>query len=117
MKKILEVLQYGETDFRFNTDIDPVKNPKVIPDILTGITFSMATRLWGGNETAVLAMIRTLAMADLALSVNRKEMLRYLDENSAAIARSFEESRKEFERRGGKMMTFGPGVAPPKSKS
>ena len=64
MKKILEVLQYGETDFRFNTDIDPVKNPKVIPDILTGITFSMATRLWGG-----------------------------------------------------KMMTFGPGIAPPKSKS
>ena len=30
MKKILEVLQYGEFDFRFNTDIDVSRRPEII---------------------------------------------------------------------------------------
>ena len=76
MKKILEVLQYGDIDIRFNTDFDPVKNPNVIPDVISRTAFAMVTRLWGGNEMAVLAMIRALAIADLAVSVNRKQMIR-----------------------------------------
>ena len=30
MKKILEVLRYGENDIRFHTDIDPKKDPEII---------------------------------------------------------------------------------------
>ena len=89
MKKILEVLQYGDIDIRFNTDLDPLKHPNVIPDVITRTSFAMTTRLWGGNEMAVLAMIRALAVADLAVCVNRKEMVRHLDEDSEALARSF----------------------------
>ncbi len=117
MKKILEVLQYGDMDIRFNTDIDPVRNPEIILDTIAKVTFSMMTKLWGGNEQAVLAMIRALAIADLSLSVNRKEMIRYLDDSSRMIVKSLAEARKEFEKRGGKIMTFGPEVMPGKMKS
>jgi hypothetical protein len=117
MKKILEVLEYGDMDIRFNTDIDPVNNPEIILDTITKVTFSMMTKLWGGNEQAVLAMIRALAIADLSLSVNRKEMIRYLDDSSRMIVKSLAEARKEFEKRGGKIMTFVPEVMPDKMKS
>lgn len=30
MKKILEVLQYGDIDLRFNTDIDVFKHPEAV---------------------------------------------------------------------------------------
>ena len=88
MKKILEVLQYGEMDIRFNTDIDVNKNPEVVLDIVSKVAFSMATKLWGGNELSVLAMIRALSIADLALSVNRKEMIKELDRSSETMART-----------------------------
>ena len=117
MKKILEVLQNGEIDIRFHTDFDPVKNPNVIPNVICRTAFAMVTKLWGGNETAVLAMIRALAIADLAVSVNRKQMIRFLDEESAMRAKTSEESLKEMERNGGKVMRFAPGVTPASFKN
>ena len=117
MKKILEVLQYGDTDIRFNTDFDPVKNPNVVPDVITRTSFAMVTKLWGGNETAVLAMIRALAIADLAVSVNRKTILRHYDEDSAALAKSFWEAKREFEKNGGKMTVIMPGGKPSSVKN
>ena len=117
MKIILEVLQYGEMDVRFNTDIKVEGNIEIIPAITTATAFSMATRLWGGNELSVLSMIRTLAVADLSLCANRKWMLQQLDESSFALARSFEEAKREFEKKGGKYYTFGPNIMPPKQKS
>jgi hypothetical protein len=117
MKKILEVLQYGDFDIRFNTDIKALKNPNVIPDVTSRIAISMSTSLWGGNERDVLAMIRALSIADLALSVNREEMIRYLDKSSELLARSFVEARELFEKRGGKMTVFPPHVMPSDIKS
>ncbi|MBP5566775.1 MAG: hypothetical protein J6X57_04725 [Bacteroidales bacterium] len=117
MKKILEVLQYGETDIRFNTDIDPTKNMDIIPDVIARVAFAMTTRLWGGNEQAVLAMIRALSIADLSVSVNRKEMIQYLDRASKMMAKTLEEAKRELEKRGTKVMTFGPGVMPGSTKS
>ena len=58
MKKILEVLQYGETDIRFNTDVDPAKDPEVVTEVIAKAAMAMTTKLWGGNEQAVIAMIR-----------------------------------------------------------
>lgn len=117
MKKILEVLQYGEMDIRFNTDIDVNKNPEVVLDIVSKVAFSMATKLWGGNELSVLAMIRALSIADLALSVNRKEMIKELDRSSETMARTMKMAAEEFRRNGGKLMTFGPGIMPGKTRS
>jgi hypothetical protein len=117
MKKILEVIQYGDMDIRFNTDIDPAKDHEALLDVIAKVSFAMATRLWGGNEQAVLAMIRALAIADLSLSVNRSQMIRQLELSANAIANSMKEARKEFERRGGKVMTFAPGVMPNGTKS
>lgn len=117
MKKILEVLQYGEFDFRFNTDIDVSRRPEIISDIASKLSFCMATKLWGGNEQSVLAVIRALAIADLSLCVNRKSMLRELARSSDMLARVFQEAKREFERHGGKVLTFGPEITPGKIKS
>jgi hypothetical protein len=117
MKKILEVLRYGENDIRFRTDIDPLKDPDVIHETVIELAMAMMTTLWGGNEQAVLAMIRALSIADLGVSVNRRQMVGFLDEASETLAASLLDARKEFERSGGKVTLFAPGVAPPKSRS
>ncbi len=117
MKKILEVLRYGNGDIIFKTDVNPLKNPEEINDVLIQTMISMATKLWGGNEQAVLAMIRVMAIADLALSVNRKEMVRWLDRESENLHKAFQDANAAFQKDGGKIMTFGPGVMPPKTKS
>ena len=62
MKKILEVLQYGENDIRFNTDIDVEKT-------------------WG------------------------------------KIARAMSDALEAFRKDGGKVLSFSPGIQPPKTKS
>ena len=59
MKKILEVLQYGDGELRFNTDLDVSKDPMAIMNLTIGAMFSMATKLWGGNEQTVIAVIRS----------------------------------------------------------
>ena len=115
MKKILEVLQYGENDIRFNTDIKNVR--ETLQSLLPVIALNMATRLWGGNEAAVLAVIRVLAVADLSLSVNRKEMIRHFDEDSLALWNNMMEAKKEFEKKGGKIAFFPPSVKPSGIKS
>ena len=117
MKKILEVLRYGENDIRFRTDIDPLKDPDVIHETVIEVAMAMMTTLWGGNEQAVLAMIRALSIADLGVSVNRRQMVDFLDEASEGLASSLLEARKAFEKAGGKAAFFPPGVAPPKSRS
>ena len=117
MKKILEVLRYGNGDIIFKTDVDPLKNPDEVNNVLIQTMMSMATKLWGGNEQAVLAMIRVLSIADLALSVNRKEMIRWLDRESGNLYKAFQDASAAFKKEGGKIMTFGPGVMPPKTKS
>ena len=73
MKKILEVLRYGENDIRFRTDIDPLKD--------------------------------------------RRQMVGFLDDASGMLEASIRDARRAFEQSGGKVMVFGPGVAPPKSRS
>ena len=117
MRKILEVLQYGDFDIRFNTDIRACRNPDIVPDIISRSAIAMTTKLWGGNEMDVLAMIRALSVADLAVSVNREEMVRYLDESSEMLARSFIEAREMFEKQGGKVTVFPPHVKPSGTKS
>ena len=117
MKKILEVLLYGENDVRFNTDFDPAKSPEAVQDLLFKVTYAMLTRLWGGNETAVLAMIRLLAIADLSVSVNRKDMIRLLDNQSKAMANAMKDAIEMMKRSGADVKTFGPGIMPSKIKS
>lgn len=53
MKKILEVLQSEDGLLRFNTDLDAQKDPMAIMELTVSAMFSMATKLWGGNEQTV----------------------------------------------------------------
>lgn len=112
MKKILEVLQQGDIDIRFHTDINPVKNPNAVLDVISRTAFAMVTKLWGGNEQAVLAMIRALAIADLAVSVNRKQMIRFLDEQSAIMAKNFQAAMKDMKNHGIQFTMVAPGTTP-----
>ncbi len=96
MKKILEVLRYGENDIRFNTDIDPLKDPEIIHQTVTELAMAMMTSLWGGNEQAVLAMIRALAISDLGVSVNRRQMVAFLNEASEVRSDCLRAPRKAF---------------------
>ena len=117
MKKILEVLQYGDIDIRFNTDIDVMKNPDAVQEVIAKTSLAMTTTLWGGNEQSVLAMIRALSIADLGVSVNLKEMIRFLDESSRICALTLEEWRKMLESKGTKVQVFPPNIKPSGTKS
>ena len=117
MKTIVRVIQTGDQKIRFETDLDAKKNPTIIPDLIERFTFAMLTSLWGGNELTVLAIIRALAISDLAVSVNRKEMVRFLDETSRIAAHALNEAKKDFVRSGGKIIDFAPGVMPSGVKS
>ena len=106
---------FGENDIRFHTDIDPLQDPDTIHQTVTELAMAMMTTLWGGNEQAVLAMIRALAIADLGVSVNRRQMVGFLDDASGMLEASIRDARRAFEQSGGKVMVFGPGVPPPGS--
>lgn len=47
MKRILEVLQDGDGQLKFNTDINVWKDPMVSMDIIQSAMLSMSTTLWG----------------------------------------------------------------------
>ena len=117
MKTLLRVIQTGDHKIRFETDLDVKKNPAIIYDLIERFSFAMITTLWGGNEQTVLAIIRALSIADLAVSVNRKDMVRFLDETSRIAARALDEAKKDFVRSGGKIIDFAPGVMPSGVKS
>lgn len=113
MKKILEVVRVDEYHYEFNTDIDPMADPEVIHRTVTEVAMAMMTTLWGGNESAVLAMIRALSIADLGVSVNREQMVGFLDDASKMLADSIMESRRQVEKNGGTVIVFGPGESRP----
>ena len=117
MKKILEILQYGDNDIRFKTDLEIEKNPEMVLELTSRFAWAMITSLWGGNERSVIAIIRALEIADMAVSVNRKEMVRQLDESSEMLAKSMQEARQMMEREGVRFTLFAPGVQPPKMRS
>jgi len=107
---------YDNKEIRFNTDVNVMKDPSIIHEITMLSMLSMVTKLWGGNEMSVLAIIRALALADLSVSVNRKDMIKSMDTASRQYANAFHETQKELVKRG-KMTVFAPGVKPPKMKS
>lgn len=116
MKRLLVVTEDDNGEIRFDTDLR-IKDIRDIPTLAGMLAFNMVTRLWGGNETMVLAVIRNLAIADLAVSVNRKEMLTFLDQASADVASAVFASFEEMKTEGGNVTMFAPGVKPDKKNS
>ena len=116
MKKILEVLQNEDGELRFNTDLNVQKNPKAIMDITISAMFSMATRLWGGNEQTVIAVIRALFVADMAISVDRKIVLNGFGNEAEKMGEEFMKMMKTLYDQG-KAITFPPGVRLPSTKN
>ena len=113
MKKLLEVNLYDNYEIRFKSDFDVFKDPDLASMIPLAAAFSMATRLWGGNETSVLAIIRMLSMADIAISVDRDDMLKRLKQSSDDVAEQFKELMSALEKSGTKIQHFAPGIKPP----
>lgn len=116
MKKILEVLQYGDGELRFNTDLDLQKDPMAIMDLTVSAMLSMATKLWGGNEQTIIAVIRSLFVADMAISTDRKTVLKGLGAESEKMGKHFMKMMKTLQDQG-KAIPFPPGVQPPSSKN
>ena len=116
MKKILEVLQNAEGELKFNTDLDMQKDPLAIMDLTVNAMFSMATKLWGGNEQTVIAVIRSLFVADMAISTDRKTVLKGLGYEAEKMGDEFIKMMKTLQDQG-KAMSFPPGVQPPMSKN
>ena len=118
MKKILEVIQCKTGELRFNTDLDVKKNPMEVMDVTISAMLSMATKLWGGNEQTVIAVIRALFVADMAISVDRKVVLKGLGEEADVVGKQFMKMMNELQAQG-QAMTFPdpPGVQAPSSKN
>ena len=117
MKKLIEVIEKDNGVISFDTDLT-MKDIAELQDLAGRIAFNMMTRLWGGNETMILAVIRNLAIADLAVSVNRKEMISFLDQASGQTSGIIHEVLHQMEKSGGnKIQTFAPGVKPSEKKS
>jgi hypothetical protein len=116
MKKILEVLQNGDGELKFNTDLNVQKDPMAIMDLTASAMFSMSTKLWGGNEQTVIAVIRSLFVADMAISPDRKVVLKGLGKESEKLGEDFLKMMKELQEQG-KAMTFPAGVQPSMSKN
>ena len=116
MKKILEVIQCRDDGLRFNTDLDLQDDMMAVMDLAVNAMFSMATKLWGGNEQTLIAVIRALFVADMAICVNRRAVLKGLGEESERMGKQFTKMMKELEAQG-KAMSFAPGVPPPSSKN
>lgn len=112
MKKLLEVNLYDNLEIRFKTDIDVTKDSELISQIPLAVAFNMATRLWGGNELSVLAVIRMLSMADIAVCVNRDEMLKKLKQSADSVAEQFNEMMSMMEKSGVGIQRFGPEIKP-----
>lgn len=114
MKTILEIKKYGENDIRFITDLDHRKRPQEMVELIPSFLLAMTTTLWGGNEVTVLGIIRALAIADLAASVNREEMIRLLDTESSNLSSMYKKFLKEQERHG-LVVSFPAGMGPTKT--
>ena len=100
MKKIIEVLDYGDNGIRFHTDLDVTKNPQIILDLIPKLMLSMSSSLIGKNEINVFAAIRSLSAADLAISNNRKEMINMLDEQTKALSKTFHDTIEAMQKEG-----------------
>lgn len=116
MKKILEVLQNEEGELRFSTDLNVQKEPMAIMDLTISAMFSMATKLWGGNEQTVIAVIRSLFVADMAISTDRKTVLKGLGQESEIMGNEFVKMMQALQKQG-KAVSFPPGVQPSMSKN
>ena len=111
MKKLIEVIEKENGDISFDTDL--TKNDLSEIPVFAGLfAFNMLTRLWGDNELMVLAVIRNLAVADLAVSTNRKEMVAFLDQASKDTAEQVFAVIEKMKRDGAKVTYFNPGVMP-----
>ena len=111
MKTLINVTIDENDVVAFKTDLTEKDIPNL--PVLSGVlTFNMMTRLWGGNEKMVLAAIRNLAIADLAASANRKQMVKMLDQASEDTAEMMFATMDKMKKDGVNYHMFAPGVKP-----
>lgn len=116
MRKIIEVIEKDNGVICFNTDLKMIDIVE-LPVVAGRLAYYMMTRLWGGNEKIVLAVIRNLAIADLAVSYNRKDMIKMLDQASSETSRLVHDTIDEMKKNGWQITELAPGVKPPKQSN
>ena len=94
MKKILEVLQYGDGGIRFDTDIDVRRDKDIGTALMCKLLMVMQSDYWHPISDYVYDMIYALTVADLACSVNREEMLEIIRKDSENVLKIKEESNR-----------------------
>ena len=112
MRKILEVLQSSTGELTFNTDIDVEKDATIVMDIMSSAMFSMATKLWGGNEQSIIAVIRALFISDMAISTDGEFIMKGIMKEAAHMGKLFNDMMAAMEARG-IAQSFAPGVPRP----
>ena len=112
MRKILEVLQSSTGELTFNTDVDVEKDAIVVMDIMSSAMFSMATKLWGGNEQSIIAVIRALFISDMAISTDGEFIMKGIMKEAAHMGKLFNDMMAAMEARG-IAQSFAPGVPRP----
>ena len=100
MKRILEVLQCSDGELKFNSEIDVDSDPTVVMDIMSSAMFCMATKLLGEKENSVVAMIRALFVADMAISLDRDIILKGLSKEAAHMGKLFNDMMDKFQAEG-----------------
>ena len=116
MKTLLEITQKENGRILFNTDLDLTKNPSLLFQLSFDLAFAMMTNLWGGNESSVIGIIRSLAIADLSICGNRKDIVRFFDEASKDLCDGVHNAVREMEQKG-LVKTFPPNVKPSNTAS
>ena len=112
MKKILEVLQDSTGELKFDTDIDVEKDSTEVVDIMSSAMFCMSTKLWGGKEGSVIAAIRALFVADMAISTDRDLIMKGLVKEAAYMGKIFNDMMEKLQAEG-KAQSFAPGEPRP----
>ena len=116
MKTLLEITQKENGRILFNTDLDLTKNPSLLLQLSFDLAFAMMTDLWGGNEPSVIGIIRSLAIADLSLCSNRKDIVGFLDQASKDLGDGVHKAIEEMEQKG-LLKSFPPNVKPSNTAS
>lgn len=113
MRKLIEVFEKDNCEICFKTDLK-MTDISELPILAGRVAFSMMTRLWGGNEEIILAVIRNLAIADLAVCYNRKEIISFLDKASSETSMLLKETLEDMRKHGCQFTEYAPGVGPQK---
>lgn len=96
MKKILEVLQDGDKKIHYSSDLDLTQRPFDVIDLIYNLMFSLANSLPGEERLRIYAVIRSMTLAEVAISGDREEAIEMIKECTEGFQRDFLRYMNEY---------------------